>query len=77
MGAARGVPAAGALTTVTGGAVRGAGATGVVGGNAEPRSRAWCQHTHFHRRRPCLQHVEFGRGGVRQVDDAIPDERTA
>ena len=71
-------PAAGAFTTLTGGTVRGGGATGVAGGSAEPaRVATRREYADLHRRGAGEQHVELGGGGVGQVDDAIADERPA
>ncbi len=56
----------------------GSGCHGSRCGSAEPGARARRRdHTHFDRRRARQQHVELGRGGVGQVDDAIADERAA
>ena len=63
---------AGAFTTVTGG-----GAAGAMRGNAEPGSGPRREHAHFDGCGALAQHVEPRRGGVRQVDDAVADERPA
>jgi hypothetical protein len=49
------------------------------GERAGPGSRASAlarrDHAHFDGRRTRAQHVELRRGGVGQIDDAVPDER--